>query len=314
MTSFGSYNYSDVKTLPLDSPETKGIAVCKILYSEEYKKLMSCLRGLMAVNELSPRALYMTELVIGKVAAHYTVWLYRYKNIKKIVEETDKEGWHRVLEDELKWCGRVALANEKNYQIWHYREDIIELMISHLYGGDSDKYDVEKEEFPIIETLIDRDEKNYHVWTHRRWLVERFKMYGSPRELEFTEKRLAEDVRNNSAWNHRFFVLFGGKGEEFEADFDTELGFVKRQVCRSPTNPSSWNYLRGICAKKGFVQLKEFVTQFTEQKETDPVIPALEILAEIYKEEKQQDKWREVYEQLKKVDPIRQNYWESYGV
>lgn len=38
-------------------------------------------------------------------------------------------------------------------------------------------------------------------------------------ELEYTRELLGVDVRNNSAWNHRFFVVFesgegGGEKEE----------------------------------------------------------------------------------------------------
>jgi hypothetical protein len=34
-------------------------------------------------------------------------------------------------------------------------------------------------------------------------------------ELEYAEKLLTEDVRNNSAWNHRFFIVFeSGMGGE----------------------------------------------------------------------------------------------------
>lgn len=52
------------------------------------------------------------------------------------------------------------------------------------------------------------DSKNYHVWSYRQWLVRRFDLWEQG-ELEATEKLLEEDVRNNSAWNHRFFLVNG---------------------------------------------------------------------------------------------------------
>lgn len=54
------------------------------------------------------------------------------------------------------------------------------------------------------------DAKNYHAWAHRQALVAAF---GGTlgvlweRELALTERLLRDDVRNNSAWNQRFFVV-----------------------------------------------------------------------------------------------------------
>ncbi|VEU24217.1 DEKNAAC105411 [Brettanomyces naardenensis] len=334
---FGDYDYSDLEPLPLDSPETDDIILCRIMYSEEYKTLMSYMRALMAKNELSERALYMTELVIGKVAAHYTVWEYRYKIVKELAGEgaadnaaenaadnapdglQDSQGPgvspSTILQRELSWCGRIALENEKNYQIWHYRQLIIGLMIDLLYGGDSSSYDIEKEEYPIISKMIKDDEKNYHVWSHRRWLVETFKLHSSKEELRFTEELLIQDVRNNSAWNHRFFVIFGGK--TMNRDLDEEIEFVKLQIEKSPTNPSSWNYLRGIYKKMGLNigELKGFVDKFIgkeKEKEDNLSVQAFELLGEIYEIENEKRKAGEVYELLgKKLDVIRVNYWEQ---
>lgn len=52
------------------------------------------------------------------------------------------------------------------------------------------------------------DSKNYHVWSYRQWLVKRFALWDEG-EIEACEMLLKMDVRNNSAWNHRWFVVFG---------------------------------------------------------------------------------------------------------
>lgn len=52
------------------------------------------------------------------------------------------------------------------------------------------------------------DSKNYHVWSYRQWLVKRFGLWDDG-ELEAVDMLLKMDVRNNSAWNHRWFVVFG---------------------------------------------------------------------------------------------------------
>jgi protein farnesyltransferase/geranylgeranyltransferase type-1 subunit alpha len=42
----------------------------------------------------------------------------------------------------------------------------------------------------------------------RQWLVKRFDLWDQG-ELEYVNELIVKDVRNNSAWNHRFFILFG---------------------------------------------------------------------------------------------------------
>jgi protein farnesyltransferase/geranylgeranyltransferase type-1 subunit alpha len=62
--------------------------------------------------------------------------------------------------------------------------------------------------------MLELDTKNYHVWSYRQWLVKRFDLFADEEELSWTEKMLREDVRNNSAWNHRWYLVFGRDGEE----------------------------------------------------------------------------------------------------
>lgn len=62
-------------------------------------------------------------------------------------------------------------------------------------------------------------------------------------ELAYSARLIEADVRNNSAWNHRFFAASGlglGKGD---------LDFAAAAIRRAPGNESPWNYLRGwvIC-------------------------------------------------------------------
>lgn len=45
-------------------------------------------------------------------------------------------------------------------------------------------------------------------------------------EVPFLERLVEEDVRNNSAWHHRFFVVFERKAKEGGVDEDV----VKREL------------------------------------------------------------------------------------
>jgi len=66
-------------------------------------------------------------------------------------------------------------------------------------------------------------------------------------ELEYVERLLDEDVRNNSAWNQRFFLLNhevnGGRldGRTLEREVDFTLAALRKVA----DNESAWNYLRG---------------------------------------------------------------------
>jgi hypothetical protein len=52
---------------------------------------------------------------------------------------------------------------------------------------------------------LNTDSKNYHAWAHRQVVVASGAAW--QQEQQYVQRLLAEDVRNNSAWNQRFFVL-----------------------------------------------------------------------------------------------------------
>ena len=63
--------------------------------------------------------------------------------------------------------------------------------------------------------MFQQDSKNYHVWSYRQWLVRHFDLWDT--ELPDVEELIDEDVRNNSAWNHRYFVVFG-RGKDVDSE------------------------------------------------------------------------------------------------
>ena len=48
------------------------------------------------------------------------------------------------------------------------------------------------------------DGKNYHAWSHRQWALKEFALWDG--ELDFICELLEIDLRNNSAWNQRWYV------------------------------------------------------------------------------------------------------------
>lgn len=321
MMNTDEYSFDDITPIPLENESLDDVVLCKIMYDEEFKTVFGYLRRLMKENELSKRAMYVACEAIKLVPAHYTVWEYKYRIVEELVKKLEY-----TLEEELCWCAEMAINNEKNYQIWHYRENIIKLVIGTQLQGDRNKYDLE-DEYSITEQMLDSDEKNYHVWSHKRWIVQFFGKFRSSQELSYTEKLIDLDVRNNSAWNFRYFVIFGDKSWNIE-DVKNEIAFTSKRVEKSITNPSSWNYMKflySVC-KLSEPKLSESITslvyKYSRDVPSDQLdmnkyrvsVPAFELLCDIYNTQGETEKQKEVIELLgTKLDPVRRNYWAFKG-
>ncbi|KAI9671572.1 MAG: CAAX geranylgeranyltransferase alpha subunit [Caeruleum heppii] len=313
--------WSDITPLPQDDGGPNPLAA--IAYTDAYSEAMSYLRAVMALQEYSDRVLELTERIVGMNPAHYTVWLYR----AKCLFELDKD-----LGEEMRWLNGVALRWQKNYQIWHHRQLIM------------DKYADPSGEPAFIAKMFEDDAKNYHVWSYRQWLVRRFSLWDT--ELPDIDRLLDDDVRNNSAWNHRYFVVFGREDGEPIADeiVEREIEYAKEAIRKAPQNPSPWNYLRGVLTRTArplstihdfsvlFADLSSpslSITDPTSASEnpsstilsstthhTPPTAPirsshALDILADIYAAtpEKKADAERALDLLASTYDPVRANYW-----
>ena len=61
----------------------------------------------------------------------------------------------------------------------------------------------------------------------------------------FVERLLEEDIRNNSAWNQRHFVVVNTTSYTPEV-LAAEVEYAKTAIKKAVHNESPWNYLRGI--------------------------------------------------------------------
>ena len=62
--------------------------------------------------------------------------------------------------------------------------------------------------------------------------------------MEYVDRLLEDDIRNNSAWNQRYFVITNTTGFTEEV-IARELGFTLDKIRTVTNNESAWNYLRG---------------------------------------------------------------------
>lgn len=198
-------------------------------------------------------------------------------------------------------------------------------------------------ELDFLMKMFKQDAKNYHVWTYRHWLVRHFRLWDEPREIQDVDLLLSQDVRNNSAWNHRFMLRFGPRSDEPDGGMpnstapppekgrlavvdedlvDAELEYAKAKVIKAPENRSPWGFARGVLRASGrpLSEWKDFAKKFVQDKVEDGKVVDVEVksshavewLADTYGEEGELATAEAVrmFTLLKeKYDPIRKNYW-----
>ncbi|KIK68575.1 hypothetical protein GYMLUDRAFT_36037 [Collybiopsis luxurians FD-317 M1] len=306
--------WSDV--VPVEQFENMN-PLAPIFYSSEYKDAADYFRGIVKTGEKSQRVLELTEHLIRLNPAHYTAWQYRFETLVTI---------NANLEDELRLMDELAITHLKTYQVWHHRRL---LML---------KIRKPAPELGFIAKTFKVDAKNYHTWSYRQWLLAYFNddnlWIG---ELDFVDELLNADIRNNSAWHHRFFTVFQSGVHQGEEDRERvlrrELIFVKQNISLTPNNASAWNYLRGILEHNHipYSQIITFVHPYTlplEEQPADlvdldnpppskgahlPCAPAIEFLADIYEAEggdsilKATELWKSLGNEH---DVARKKYWE----
>ena len=144
--------------------------------------------------------------------------------------------------------------------------------------------------------------------------------------MEYVDQLLDDDIRNNSAWNQRYFVIAHTTG--FKDDvIERELDYVEKRIRSYPDNESSWNYLRGIVRFRSTNLSDQRVWNYCEQLYKGAFQQEqlhrqqwrfllgymIELLVDDDRDEKREENKRLIQnlcEQLAStVDPIRRKYW-----
>mmetsp|Transcript_34351 Transcript_34351/g.96845 ORF Transcript_34351/g.96845 Transcript_34351/m.96845 type:complete len:346 (+) Transcript_34351:279-1316(+) len=225
--------WADVQPVPQGDPE--GNLVVQIEYSKDYVDATGVLRCLMARQERSERALWLTKKVIALNPAHYTAWQWR----RECLEAKGAD-----LGAEMDWVNALSLCGgSKNYQLWNHRRFLVQGIIGPLGSGPQRESAVETELAFTHDVLVD-EPKHYHAWAHRQWVVQEFSSWAG--ELAVCERFIDADVRNNSAWNHRYFCLNEPRGTGEPGACVDEFGFCVKKLHEDIQNESAWNYLRAL--------------------------------------------------------------------
>lgn len=147
-------------------------------------------------------------------------------------------------------------------------------------------------------------------------------------ELAYVDRLISEDVRNNSAWNQRFFVLkYTGFTPEV---LRREINYTMNRIRFVKNNESAWNFLRGILQEGDgqmdqFPEVRDFCEELYAQEVRSPYL--LAFMIDMYEEvcmrgqfdaAADDDNLDELSKktlelctlQQEKADTIRQKYWE----
>lgn len=319
---------------PLEQSDLENPLV-PIFYPIEYKDAMDYFRGIVATKEHTDRVLELTEHIIRMNPAHYSVWQYRYSTLLALCSP-------EYLTKELDLMDELCLKFMKYYQVWSHRKLLLLLPespsstsgpnpLAHIIPTPS-------QELTYLSRVLATDAKNYHTWAYRQWVLTH---YGDTHpgiweyELIATDILIEDDVRNNSAWHHRFFICFASGAQNGVEE--RELAFVKSKISLSPNNLSAWNYLRGILDKLKirYAELQTFVELYSgprvgnrneDEDEVEvydldnprpssnadlPCALAIEFLADIHEQEGDNEKAINLLTSLAEDhDTTRKRYWE----
>ncbi|KAG0241592.1 protein farnesyltransferase [Mortierella sp. GBAus27b] len=314
--------WADVVPIPQDDGPNP---LVPIAYSKEYSKTMDYFRAICRAQEMSQRALELTKIVIELSPSHYTVWHYRQKLLETL--NTD-------MEEELEWTVEMVEENPKSYQIWHHRQVIIERLSKlrfptfptvpvddqDLSAAHQAFRDTVQNELDVIAKALEEDSKNYHAWSYRQWVLAYFgKGPWWEEELAYVDGLLTVDVRNNSAWNQRFYVVTGGPKGFTEEIVQREVQYAKSKIENTPSNESPWVYLAGILnkAKHPLTEVKVFCEGLLELPRANFSPYVHSMLLDIYEQEAKEQKTEESVSKAReeaimlaeKVDVIRSKYW-----
>ncbi|KAM3128444.1 hypothetical protein pb186bvf_019452 [Paramecium bursaria] len=266
--------------------------ILNLKYDEKYEKLMDYCRAIIQSNEISIRVYDLTTSLLNFNASNYNLYIIRRKCLQQLNLDLDQE---------MKFVNDLTFKNEKCYQIWEHRRQIIDW---------TKKYDYE---IQFLQEILGSDNKNYHAWQYRIWLCQQFNLFDQ--EIKNVEYFIEEDVGNNSAWNYRYFLLV-----HLDFDFEQELKYIKHQIELKPTNEAVWNYLRGWFRvdeqQNKHQKFKQFkyqeydIVDFVDKYVKEDVRFAIAFIIEIKVHEKQFEQAIQLCLRMgSDIDPIRHNYW-----
>ena len=124
---------------------------------------------------------------------------------------------------------------------------------------------------------------------------------------------LINDIKNNSVWNYRFFLVQFVNNNKLEKDIiEKEIKYAIEKIKICPINECPYCYIRGYITKFGYKYsdfniVKEELENIIKENENNSY--GLLLLLDYYEEEKNENKFNDTIEKLIKIDYIRKKYY-----
>ena len=206
-----------------------------------------------------------------------------------------------------------------------------------------------RQELLYLDSVIAADGKNYHAWSHRQWVVGTLaaaattarstsapnndddvinSVWGEERNC--TSRWIQTDVRNNSAWNHRWFTMHRGQADRPLEPLasDEEAEYALQQATLDPHNESPWRYLVAIVKERiktlssetdRILTLERYEAKATavqpdiSNTDEDAAVPLWAAITDLAELRGDSGRVKELTDRLVELDPIRQKYWRWRG-
>lgn len=216
-----------------------------------YRQLCQELLALRDEGSFGEHSMRLTEKILQINPEFTAAWNYRSIIIIENKEKYDND--LGLWKDELDFTARQIKRFPKVYAIWNHR--VWTLRNIRGIGGKTPKSDVEdiwKQELHLVDRLLDLDARNFHGWTYRRLITdELYRMTGDKqiqRELDYTTRKINQNISNYSAWHHRvqyFPQLVDSLSNNGVSEFlEQEVKYITNAIYTDADDQAVWFYIK----------------------------------------------------------------------
>ncbi|XP_046450899.1 geranylgeranyl transferase type-2 subunit alpha-like [Daphnia pulex] len=285
-----------------------------------YKTAMNLIFSKRKSGELDDEILKMTGQVLTENPDISTLWNIRKETILKI-KETMPDRVDDYVSNELALTEQCIRVNPKSYNSWFHRSWILDQVSIVDF----------KNEFLLCDKCLELDERNFHCWDYRRIIVQKSKT-SLENELEFSTNKIKKNFSNYSSWHYRSELLpriYPSSSDQSILDdqkLAEECNLIQNAIFTDPNDQSAWFYQRWLLfnGDEKFTQNSSLLSTLNNELESCQQLHDLEPdnkwvklqVCELLRRINglgNETEILQLIQQLIKVDPLRQGYYNYLG-